>query len=117
MDNEIQVWWVGIECRQKQETVDEIFGTIDLVSLDGQQRESHRFPVRPDYWTLGPGRATHRRRARHRRRQARPGHDSAHARRGLVHARALTAAPSFDQYLDLCWTTAAGGIGARSWME
>lgn len=38
--NEVQVWWVGVECRQKQEAVDDILGTVDLVTVDGTHNKS-----------------------------------------------------------------------------
>jgi hypothetical protein len=52
--NEVQIWWVGVECRQRQEAVDEVFGTVDLVSIDGKHHESHKFPEDADYWSFGP---------------------------------------------------------------
>ncbi|SDI13199.1 hypothetical protein SAMN05192558_101498 [Actinokineospora alba] len=52
--NDVQIWWVGMECRQKQESVDEVFGTVDLVTADGRHHSSHKFPDGPDYWSLGP---------------------------------------------------------------
>jgi hypothetical protein len=50
----VEVWWVGLECRQRQESVDEVFGTVNLVSEDGQHKESVKFPEGADYWELGP---------------------------------------------------------------
>lgn len=52
--SDVQVWWVGVECRQKQEEIDEIFGTVDLVTADGRNHESRKFPDAAEYWTFGP---------------------------------------------------------------
>ncbi|CRK56797.1 hypothetical protein [Alloactinosynnema sp. L-07] len=52
--NDVQIWWVGMECRQKQESVDEVFGTVDLVTADGRHHSSYKFSDGPDYWSLGP---------------------------------------------------------------
>ncbi|MBE8515974.1 AbfB domain-containing protein [Amycolatopsis sp. H6(2020)] len=53
----IEVWWVGVECRQRQEGEDEIFGIIDLVTPDTAANPALHPPRKfPDNgtWDFGP---------------------------------------------------------------
>lgn len=48
----VEVWFVGIECRIRQESEDEVFGTVKVVAGDGTPTNAVPFPE-SGYWRLG----------------------------------------------------------------
>jgi len=53
---EVQVWWVGLECRIRQESSDEIYGSVGAVVPASGGSFTHKFPGDRDYWDMGrPG--------------------------------------------------------------
>lgn len=53
--NTVEVTWKGIECHQKQETFDEIIGTVATISPFSAAGTVHSFPEGQAEWTMGPG--------------------------------------------------------------
>src|SRR6266487_921113 len=46
---EVQVWWVGLECRIRQESSDEIYGSVGAVVPASGGSFTHKFPGDRDY--------------------------------------------------------------------
>jgi len=50
----IEVWWVGLECRIRQEKTDEIYGTVAAIIPGSGMSNTHKFPGDREYWDMGP---------------------------------------------------------------
>jgi hypothetical protein len=52
MAQHVDVTWVALECRRRQEGSDEIYGTVNAIMQDGQSM-SHKFPGDRPNWEMG----------------------------------------------------------------
>jgi hypothetical protein len=52
MMQHVDVTWVGLECRVRQEKGDEIYGTINSLSANGAHM-SYKFPADVEFWNMG----------------------------------------------------------------
>jgi len=53
-ETQIQVWWVGLECRIRQEKVDELYGTVAALIPGSGITNTMHFPEDREYWDMGP---------------------------------------------------------------
>lgn len=51
--NRVQIFFTGIECRIRQESQDEIYGTVSAFTPSSGANIIHHFPDGQEYWTLG----------------------------------------------------------------
>ncbi len=50
----IEVWWTGLECRVRQEKVDEVYGGVAALIPGSGMSNAHKFPGDRDFWDMGP---------------------------------------------------------------
>jgi len=53
MSDKAEVVWVALECQVRQESSDEVYGTLNMVPVDGRDAISHKFPGDRDAWDMG----------------------------------------------------------------
>ncbi|MEO3929985.1 hypothetical protein ABGB07_39980 [Micromonosporaceae bacterium B7E4] len=51
--DDVQIWWVGLACMQRQDDPDQVFGSLQVVTADMQPRQPIPFPPDRDFYTLG----------------------------------------------------------------
>ena len=51
--NKVKVWFVGLECRRRQETEDEVFGTVGIISPSTRLARGTHFPEGAEYLKMG----------------------------------------------------------------
>jgi len=50
----MELWWVGLECRIRQEKVDEVYGSVAAIIPGSGMSNFHKFPGDREYWDMGP---------------------------------------------------------------
>ncbi len=51
--DKMKIWFVGLECRVRQESKDEIFGSVGIIIPSTKFTKTIDFPEGTEYWTLG----------------------------------------------------------------
>src|SRR5215213_10040338 len=53
MPSQVDVTWVALECRQRQESSDEVYGTVNAIMRPSGQFMTHKFPGDRPNWDMG----------------------------------------------------------------